>query len=367
MKVQEGAELVRPFWCEGMSRLKKLAIAVLVLILIAGGGLFYVWNGLQPVKTSETPVEFTVESGMSTSSIADLLEDKGLIKNALILKGYLKLTNEGSRLMAGTYEATPGTPFKELLSKMSNGEVKPEEMVRFTIPEGYTILQMAETIAQESGIDEKAFLEAVDQSDGWDVPIVGEIPEGTDLRHHLEGYLFPATYDLPKKDLTAKGIVETMLKETEKRVAEIPDWQSQLEARGVTFHELLTIASLVEREVVADQERALVAGVIYNRLEQDMRLEIDATVQYLLDKPKERLLYADLEVESPYNTYRQKGLPPGPISSPSLESIQAALNPEKSDYLFYVTKKDGTHEHLFAKTYKEHLKNIETSKKMAQQ
>ena len=117
-----------------------------------------------------------------------------------------------------------------------------------------------------------------------------------------------------------------MLKETEKRLAEIPGWERQLEARGITFHELMTIASLVEREVVADQERALVAGVIYNRLEEDMKLEIDATVQYLLDKPKERLLYADLEVESPYNTYRQKGLPPGPISSPSLESIQAALN-----------------------------------------
>ena len=347
--------------------MKKLAIAVLVLILLAGGAVFYVWNGLQPVQSSETPVEFTVESGMSTSSIADLLEEKGLIKNALILKGYLKLSGEGSRLMAGTYEATPGTPFKELLSKMNNGEVKPEEMVRFTIPEGYTILQMAETIAQESGIDEKEFLKVVDQPAGWDVPIAGEIPQEADLRHHLEGYLFPATYELPKKDITAKGIVETMLKETEKRLAEIPGWERQLEARGITFHELMTIASLVEREVVADQERALVAGVIYNRLEEDMKLEIDATVQYLLDKPKERLLYADLEVESPYNTYRQKGLPPGPISSPSLESIQAALNPEKSDYLFYVTKKDGTQEHLFAKTYKEHLKNIETSKKMAQQ
>lgn len=347
--------------------MKKLAIAVLVLILVAGGAVFYVWNGLQPVQSSETPIEFTVESGMSTSSIADLLEEKGLIKNALILKGYLKVTNEGNRLMAGTYEAKPGTSIQELLSKMNNGDVKPEEMVRFTIPEGYTVLQMAETIARESGIAEKDFLKAVDEYKSSDVSIVDEIPKQAELRHRLEGYLFPATYELPKKDLTAERIVDTMLKETEKRLAEIPDWQSQMKARGVSLHELMTIASLVEREVVADQERALVAGVIYNRLEENMRLEIDATVQYLLDKPKERLLYSDLEVESPYNTYRQKGLPPGPISSPSLASIQAALNPEKSDYLFYVTKKDGTQEHLFAKTYKEHLKNIEISKKMAQQ
>ncbi|EHB64946.1 endolytic transglycosylase MltG [Paenibacillus lactis] len=347
--------------------MKKLAIAALALILIAGGAAFYVWNGLQPVQSSDAPVEFTVEPGMSTSSIADLLEDKGLIKNALLLKGYLKLTNEGSRLMAGTYEATPGTPFQELLTMMNNGEVKPEEMVRFTIPEGFTVAQMAEKISEESGIDEKEILDLADQSSGWDIPVAAEIPEDPELKHHLEGYLFPATYELPKKELSAKGIVETMLKETEKRLEEIPNWEEQLKARGVTFHELMTIASLVEREVVVDHERPLVAGVIYNRLEQDMKLEIDATVQYLLDKPKERLLYADLEVKSPYNTYRQKGLPPGPIASPSLESIKAALNPEKSDYLFYVTKKDGTQEHLFAKTYKEHLKNIETSKKMGQQ
>ncbi|GAB6929423.1 endolytic transglycosylase MltG [Paenibacillus sp. JCM 10914] len=345
--------------------MKKLAFVLLALMLIAGGALFYVWNALQPVPTADAPVEFTVEPGMSTSSIADLLEEKGLIKNALILKGYLKLTNEGSRLMAGTYEANPGTPIEDLLSKMNNGEVKPEEMVRFTIPEGYTIRQMAEAIARESGIEQEEILALADQPDAFDVTIVGEIPVESELRHRLEGYLFPATYNLPKKDVSASVIVETMLKETEKRLAEIPDWQAQLEDRGVTFHELMTIASLIEREVVAEQERALVAGVIYNRLEQDMRLEIDATVQYLLDKPKERLLYKDLEVKSPYNTYRQKGLPPGPISSPSLDSIKAALNPEPSDYLFYVTKKDGTQEHLFAKTYQEHLKNIEISKKTA--
>lgn len=352
------------FGCEGVEYVKKLAIAILVLIIIAGSAIFYAWNGMKPVASSDTPVEFTIEPGMRTVQIANLLEEKGLIKNALLFKGYLKLKNEGSRFMAGIYEAKPGITYDEIISMLNNGEVKPEEMIRFTIPEGYTVRQMSETISSESGLDAKEFIKLTDQVTGWDVPIVNEIPKNEELIHPLEGYLFPATYEVPK-DTTEHEIIQKMLNQMEKRLGEIPNWENLLKQRGLTLHELLTVASLVEREVVVDKERALVAGVIYNRLEQNMKLEIDATVQYLLDKPKERLLYKDLEVDSPYNTYRNKGLPPGPISNPSLASIEAALKPESSDYLFYVTKKDGTKEHLFAKTYKEHLQNIEKSKKMA--
>ncbi|WP_106768445.1 endolytic transglycosylase MltG [Paenibacillus faecalis] len=345
--------------------MKKLAITVLVLLIIAAGVVFYVWNGMKPVASSNTPIEFTIESGMSTSQIADLLEEKGLIKNALLFKVYLKLEDEGSRFMAGMYEAKPGITYDQLITKLNKGEVKPGEMIRFTIPEGYTVLQIAETISKESGLDAKEIVKQADQSSGWEGTLIQEIPKDAKLRHHLEGYLFPATYELPK-DSTPQEIIQAMLSEMEKRLNEIPGWEELLKQRGMTVHELLTVASLVEREVVVDEERALVAGVIYNRIEQGMKLEIDATVQYLLDKPKERLLYKDLEVDSPYNTYRNKGLPPGPISSPSLASIEAALKPEESDYFFYVTKKDGTQEHLFAKTYKEHQKNIEKSNKMAQ-
>lgn len=345
--------------------MKKVLIALLILALIAGGAAFYVWNGIKPVESSDHTVEFEVEPGMSTAKIADMLEEKGLIKDALLFKGYLKVKKEGSRFMAGIYEAKPGITYDQLISKMNKGEVKPKEMVRFTIPEGYTVRQMAEVIAKETGLEAKKIAQLADKTSGWKTSITDEIPKDAELRHQLEGYLFPATYELPKES-TEEDVVQVMLSQMEKRLNEIPDWKGLLKERGLTLHELLTVASLVEREVVADKERALVAGVIYNRLEKEMHLQIDATVQYLLDKPKERLLYKDLEVDSPYNTYRNKGLPPGPISSPSLSSIQAALKPEKSEYFFYVTKKDGTQEHLFAKTYKEHLKNIEASKKMAQ-
>ncbi|MNI43023.1 putative aminodeoxychorismate lyase [compost metagenome] len=172
--------------------------------------------------------------------------------------------------------------------------------------------------------------------------------------------MFPETYELVKES-TPEQVVEAMLEQLEKKLDSAGGWQAKLKERGLSLHELLTVASLVEREVVVDSERPVVAGVIYNRLDKGQKLEIDATVQYLLDKQKERLYEKDLKVDSPYNTYRNEGLPPGPISSPGLASIQAALVPEASDYYFYVTKKDGSQGHLFAKTYKEHLANIKKS------
>lgn len=136
-------------------------------------------------------------------------------------------------------------------------------------------------------------------------------------------------------------MIQVMLEQTQKRLETVSDLDAKLKQRGETLHQLLTVASLVEREVVVEDERSVVAGVIYNRLKQGKKLEIDATVQYMLDKQKERLYYKDLAVESPYNTYLHLGLPPGPIASPSLNSVIAALQPKATDYLFYVTKKTG--------------------------
>ncbi|MNZ86552.1 putative aminodeoxychorismate lyase [compost metagenome] len=209
-------------------------------------------------------------------------------------------------------------------------------------------------------------MELIATHTSWgDAEAVRSVPDNDQLHQRLEGYLFPETYEM-KKESTEEDIIKRMLMELDRKLAELPeDWQLVMEEKNLSLHELLTIASLVEREVVVDEERALVAGVIYNRMKDGMMLQIDATVQYSLDKPKERLYEKDLQVDSPYNTYKVEGLPPGPIASPSIASIQAALYPEDSDYLFYVTKKDGSQSHLFAKTYKEHLKNIEISKQTA--
>lgn len=345
--------------------LKWLMSLLTVAVVVAAAGGVYIYNGMQPVKPSDKPVKLTIAPGTGTGGIADLLEDRGLIKNSFLFLTYLKWKTEGSRFQAGTYELTPGVTYDEIIAKLNRGDVVAEEMIRFTIPEGFTVEQMADRLAEQRIADKEAFLNLAKTPAGFHNALLADLPEGSELNYKLEGYLFPETYEL-KKGSTEADIVQRMFEETENRLDQIPNFREKLTQRGVDLNELMTVASLVEREVVVDSERALVAGVIYNRLAKGMKLEIDATVQYLLGKPKERLLHSDLRsVDSPYNTYLYEGLPPGPIAAPSLKSIEAALEPKESEYLFYVTKKDGSGEHLFAKTYKEHLKNIEKSKATA--
>lgn len=347
--------------------LKWLTVLLLLVIIGVGAAGVYVYTGMLPVEAKEQPVKFTIEPGTGTSGIAELLENQGLIKNSFLFVSYLKWKSEGSRFQAGVYEMKPGVTYDEIIAKLNGGDVVKAEMIRFTIPEGFTVKQMADKLAEEGLADKAVFLKLAKDAEGLDDELLSQIPADERLTYRLEGYLFPETYEL-KKGSNERDIIARMLQETRDRLAEIPDFTQKLQARGLTLGELMTVASLVEREVVVDAERPMVAGVIYNRLKDGMKLEIDATVQYVLDKPKERLLNSDLRsVDSPYNTYLYEGLPPGPIAAPSLKSIEAALAPKASEYLFYVTKKDGSGEHLFAKTYKEHLKNIETSKAMANQ
>ncbi|WP_195575970.1 endolytic transglycosylase MltG [Paenibacillus sp. 1001270B_150601_E10] len=342
----------------------KAALAFLiVIIIIIGAGAWYVWNGMQPVQGQDKPIEVSIEEGTGTSAIAQHLEEQGVIKNALLFKLYLKMNNEGSAFMAGKYSFDPSSTYEQIIKKLNAGDVIPVETVRVMVPEGYTIEQIADDLSEKGIVEREAFIQAADKI-GKEKPsdLTLNLPKPNDkLKHVLEGYLFPETYEFAV-GTSAEEMIVRMLKETEKRLIDIPNFDAKLEQSGMTLQELLTVASLVEREVVVDEERPLVAGVIYNRLNKPMRLQIDATIQYALDKPKERLYYKDLEIESPYNTYKEDGLPPGPIASPSLESIKAALEPETSDYFYYVTKKDGTQTHLFAKTYEEHLSNIEKSK-----
>ncbi|QJC54408.1 endolytic transglycosylase MltG [Paenibacillus albicereus] len=337
-----------------------LTLVTLLLLTAAGlGG--YIWNGLRPAETGEAR-QVAIERGMSPNRIADRLEQEGIIRDAFIFKYYLKFREQGGAFKAGTYELSPGMKHDAIIRKLNEGDTVKEETIRFTIPEGFTLLQIADKLAAEGFIDRTRFLALADEKRDWESEAVRAIPDDARLRHRLEGYLFPETYEL-KKGSTEEDILQRMLAETDRKLAELGELDETLAERGLTLHELMTVASLVEREVVVDQERAAVAGVIYNRIAKPMRLQIDATVQYLLDKPKERLFEKDLEVESPYNTYRSDGLPPGPISSPSLKSIEAALQPETNEFYYYVTKKDGSSEHLFAVTYEQHLKNIRESGK----
>ncbi|GAC43382.1 endolytic transglycosylase MltG [Paenibacillus popilliae] len=346
----------------------KAMTAFLILIIVAGAGvLAYVWKGMQPLPMEGREIIVTIEPGTETSSIAYRLEVEGVIKNAHIFIGYLKYKNEGSRFQAGAYAFNPGVTYDEIIARLNQGDVVPDKMIRFTIPEGYTVAQIADKLADEGYVNKDTFLKLTDDI-AWlagHSELTALIPTDDDIKHPLEGYLFPETYEV-KEGSSEEMIIVRMLDEMQQRLLDIsPGWEDELQNKNLTLHQWLTAASLIEREVVVDEERPLVAGVIFNRMKRSMRLQLCATVEYVLDKPNEPLYYKDLEIESPYNTYRIDGLPPGPIASPSSASLEAVLHPEPSDYLFYVTKKDGSYTHLFAKTYEEHLKNNEKSKQTA--
>jgi len=341
-------------------------IALGLVLFSAAGVLYYAWNGLRPPAPGDAPVRVTVERGMRAQQVAELLEKHGLIRDAWLFGAWLKWTGEGSRFQAGIYEFVPGTSREEIVRKLNAGETVAPATFRFTIPEGFTVRQMADRLEKAGVVGGDEFLRAA-----RDLSRFGEfgwgraIPADAGITEPLEGYLFPDTYEM-RTGSTAEDIIRRMLAELDRKLGSLPeDWLETMEERGLTLHELLTIASLIEREVAVDEERPLVSSVIANRLEKGMPLQIDATIQYVLDEPKERLLEEDLKGESPYNTYQNKGLPPGPIAAPGLKSIEAALYPAETDYLYYVTKKDGSGEHLFASTLSQHNRNIRTSEENA--
>lgn len=333
----------------------------------AGGVLLYVWNGLKPAAPGE-PVQIEIPSGTSAFRTADLLEQHGIIRNAFLFKYYLRLKDEGDHFQAGLYEMRPGMTNDEIIAMLNEGRTVKPPTFRFTIPEGYTLERIADKLAAEGLVDKAAFLELADSAEArkWSAAAAA-VPEDGQLIHPLEGYLFPETYEM-ETGSTEADILKRMMAELDRKLDQLPEnWQDILDERNMTLHDLLTVASLIEREVAVDEERPIVASVIYNRLNKGMPLQIDATVQYALGETKERLLEEDLEIDSPYNTYKIPALPPGPIASPSLASIQAALEPEETEYLYYVTKKDGSRTHLFAKTFEEHQRNIRKSEETATQ
>ena len=341
---------------------------LLFFSLLLSSTILYLWNQLQPTASGK-PVEVTITKGMSANKVSELLEENGIIKNSFLFGYYLVLKDEGGKFQAGKYVLTPGMDKEEVIAKLNAGDVVQDDTVSFTIPEGFNINQIAEKLAAEGLADKDKFIALTKEERTWTgIEATINIPSSkrATMLNPLEGYLFPDTYQI-KKGSTEEEIITRMLKEMDNKLATLPDdWVDVMDEKGLNLHDILTVASLIEREVVVNSERSIVAGVIYNRLAKPMRLEIDATIQYALGEQKEVLSFADTELNSPYNTYRIDGLPPGPIASPSIASIEAALYPQEHNYYFYVTKKDGTSEHLFAETYNQHLRNIEKSKQTAQ-
>jgi UPF0755 protein len=314
----------------------------------------------QPAGDDDAPVTFVVQPGETASTIAGRLEQQGLVTDAELFRRYVQYNGLDSGIEAGEFILRQTMSIPEVARTLQEGQ-RPDQLV--TIPEGLRLEQVAVKVAEQTDISSEAFLQLA--TTGWrqlylDYDFLngagGEVtlpPTAT-----LEGFLFPETYRLPE-EAAAEDLLERMLGTFDARVT--PQMQAAAAERGLSLYELITLASVVEREAVLDAERPIIAGVYQNRLEADWRLEACPTVQYGIGEAGEwwpALSLDDLNADSPYNTYRNQGLPPGPICSPGLASISATAYPAETDYFFFLvdcTKDDGSH--LFSATKEEHDEN----------
>ncbi len=323
-----------------------------LFVCAVGAAGLYVYSQLQPVEAKgEQEKLVTIPSGSSVRQIGNILEQQGLIKNGRLFGYYVQYKGWGEQLQAGDYRFVPGATIDELVKSMRDGEVI-VNTVHFTIPEGWNVDQIAASLAEKSLVDKQTFLKEVQEGNFPEYPFVADIPKNKDRKYRLEGYLFPETYEM-EKGATEHEIIAKMLGQFQKEIK--PEWLEALKQRNMKLDDAVNLASIVEREVTVDKERPIVAGVYFNRLHADWMLQADATVQFILGKQRDRITFDDLKIKNPYNTYVNKGLPPGPIANPGRASLAAVVSPQKHDYFFYVTKKDGSSEHFFSKTLEEHV------------
>ncbi len=311
-----------------------------------------------PAGTDATPVMFTIAPGELPADVAAHLQDQGLIKDADLFVKWVKYLHVGSKIQAGDFVLRRNMTSDEIIQALQHGRAK---TITFTIRPGWRAEEVAEYLATTSlsNYSKDQFLQAI--KDGkLDYSFLKDRPKGASAS--LEGYLFPETYNVPY-DTSVEGLLILVLGTFDQRVTD--SMRKQAAAAKMTLYEVITLASIVEREAAVPSERPLIASVYLNRLKKKQLLQADPTVQYALGyqtatkqwwkSPISLDEYQD--VKSPYNTYLNGGLPPGPICSPALDSIRAVLEPAQTDYMFFLGKGDGSH--VFSKTYEEHQQNMQ--------
>lgn len=322
------------------------------LVVIAAGIAYDLYRMWQP-PAAHGSVKVTIAQGESVASLGAKLRADHLIRSAWLFRLYVRQTHAGPRIRAGRYSVPSGMTIPEILVQFEGGHTL-DTSLHVTFPEGYTIEKMAKRLQTEHICSAADFLKAVKQTN-YKEPFLQDVQEHKGTRYRLEGYLFPDTYDFSRGE-SAHKVVNEMLADFQRHIAPV---LHETKGSKQSLTDLVTIASMVEAEVKVESERPEIASVIYNRMHRTppMKLQIDATVEYAMGHHADVVTYHDLNVDSPYNTYRNPGLPPGPICNPGIESIDAALHPKHTSYLYYVAKNDGTGGHYFARTMAEQVRN----------
>ncbi|MBN1484807.1 MAG: endolytic transglycosylase MltG [Chloroflexia bacterium] len=340
-------------------------LLLLVLALIAVGVSYYMVRFARAPLYAEgadgTPREvvFEVQPGETTADIAQRLEEEGLIRSAWLFQLYARFRRLDASMEVGRYELRSDMTTTEIIETLTQPPTVIE--ITFTVPEGLRLEEVGEILQEAGVVSAEGWQEALQQS--YDYDVLSDRPAGASL----EGYLFPDTYRVPEA-FTATQVVDFMLQNFDRRFDQ--ELRQEAQEQGLSIYDVVTLASIVEREAVVDEERPIVASVYLNRLDEGMLLEADPTVQYGLGYNERQgrwwpTLYFDeldverlAEVDHDYNTYRYPGLPPGPICGSGLASLRAVVEPADTDYYYFVAKGDGSGEHAFARTLEEHNTNV---------
>lgn len=316
--------------------LKFFILCIVSLVLVIGGTLYLVNNKVKyPLKSNEEKVKFQVTQKESLVDVIEDLSKNNNIKSKQLLKWYVNRNYGNVTIKSGEYSFSKNIPLEKFVRYLKVG-IKDDQAVKVSIPEGYDIEHIGQTLEKKGIISKADFIKSCKE---YELPSF--IKKDSRRRYALEGYLFPDTYQFLKGS-SGKEIIDAMLN----RFSEVINTVEKDSGKSITIEDLdkiITMASLIEKEVDIQDERGKAASVFYNRLNKNMKLQSCATVLYALGVHKDKLYYKDLKINSPYNTYIVEGLPAGPISNPGKECIKAALNPEKTNYLFFVSNNDGTH------------------------
>jgi UPF0755 protein len=333
--------------------LKKIIFLIVSIVTISIIGGFIYINKIYGTTTNIDKNFFIIKNEDSIDSVVLKLKEKNIIISKKYFLAYKKLRYKNRELKPGNYIINPHISIKDLIFQLSSGK---SDFAIITIPEGYSLFQTADRLEKNKLLKKEEFinikLEDVDKNNLINNPKT--------VHFSLEGFLFPETYYIPYA-YSKEQIAQSMYNNFTKVFSE--EYRNRTKELGLNINDIITIASLIEKEAANDAERSRISGVIYNRLKRGMLLQIDAAVIYAITKGEktiQRVTYSNLKVNSPYNTYINKGLPPGPIAAPGKPSIHAALYPETHDYLFYVAGEGG---HVFSRTYEEHLQNVKKYRK----
>jgi len=330
-----------------IKRMVPLLLATVLMLFLAVHWIFYFTGNNTEFARGHRYI-VTIKPGMTTADIAELLHKKHLVKTPEAFRMEAKLMGLDSRLEAGRYEIEGGMSNREIAELLARGETY---SISFTVPEGFNVVKTARKLEAEGLGSAAKFIDAARNY----TPYPYMETDNPDVIYKAEGFIYPTTYRLDS-DLSEKDLLAVMVRTFNSEInrAKIPE---EAKAKKMALRDVVNLASMVELEAVFPEEQARIAGVFLKRLALYMPIQSDTTIQYLFSSQKEEVTIADTKIQSPYNTYVITGLPPGPIASPSLSAIKAVLEPEETEYLYFVAEKDG--HHRFTKTYQEHLEAIE--------